>query len=62
MVDSYQDVGRGTGGGYYLIACFFVCACLLFFHVLSLFLTEQNMIVVVSVSLFIICFLCLRSL
>ena len=26
MVDSYQDVGGGTGGGYYLIVCFFVCA------------------------------------
>ena len=66
VVYSYQGVGGGTGGRYYLIACF----CLKFLFVLLSFgllcpvsfLSEWSMIAVVSVSLFIICFLCLRSL
>ena len=38
MVDSHKDVGGGTGGGYYLIVCFFyLCFHLLVSHVLSLF-------------------------
>ena len=65
VVYSYQGVGGGTGGRYYLIACF----CLKFLFVLLSFgllcpvsfLSEWSMIAVVSVSLF-ICFLCLRSL
>ena len=38
MVDSYQGVGGGTGGGYYLLVCifyFYLCFCHLVFHVLS---------------------------
>ena len=46
MVDSYQGVGRGAGCRYYLIVFF---TCLLFSYVLSLFLSEQNMIAVISV-------------
>ena len=37
VVDSYQGVVGGTGGGYYLIVFFFTCAFVLFSHVLSLF-------------------------
>ena len=61
-------MGGGTGGGYYLIACFFFVVVVLFV-LLSFglscpasFLSEWSMIAVVSVSLFIICFPCLRSL
>ena len=64
VVDSYQGVGKGTGGVSYLIVVFFyLCFCLLFSYVLSLFLNEQSMIVVVPVSLFILlfAFLCLWS-
>ena len=64
VVDSYQGVGGGTGGGYYLFFFFFdfyLWFCLLVSLVLSLFLSEKSMIAVVSVSLFIICFLCLLS-
>ena len=65
MVDSYQGVGGGRGGENYLIVFvvfFYLCFCILFSHVLSHFLSEYSMIGVVSVSLFIICFLCLWSL
>ena len=62
VVDSYQGVGEGTGGGYYLTVCFlYLCFCLFFLHVLSHFSSEQSMIAVVSLSLFIICCLCPRS-
>ena len=38
VVDSYKGVGGGTGGGYYLIVCFFyLWFCLWFCHVLSHF-------------------------
>ena len=30
VVDSYQDVGGATGGGYYLITCFFLLVLLPF--------------------------------
>ena len=30
MIDSYQGVGGGTGGGYYLRVCFFLLALLFF--------------------------------
>ena len=40
VVDSYQIVGVGTGGGYYFIVFFYLYFCLLFSHVLSLFLSE----------------------
>ena len=66
VVASYQGLGGGTGGGYYLLVCFL---CLFLFVLLSFglscpvsFLSEWSMIAVVSVSLFIICFLCLWSL
>ena len=63
VVDSYQGVGRGTGGGYYLIAWFLLFVLLPFGLSCPVsFLSQWSMIAVVSVSLFIICFLCLRSL
>ena len=37
LVESYQGVGGGTEGRYYLIVTFYLCFCLLFSHVLSLF-------------------------
>ena len=37
MVDSYECVGEGTGGGYYLIVFFNLHSCLLFSHVMTLF-------------------------
>ena len=42
VVASYQGLGGGTGGGYYLLVCFlclflFVLFCLLVSHVLRLF-------------------------
>ena len=37
VVDSYQGVGGGTGGGYYLIVFFNLCFCLLVSDVLSPF-------------------------
>ena len=37
VLDSYQGVGWGTGGGYYPIGFFDLCFCLLLSHVLSLF-------------------------
>ena len=63
VVDSYQGVGGGTGGGYYLIVCFFLFVLLSFgFSCPVSSLSELSMIAVVSVSLFIICFLCHWSL
>ena len=66
VVSSYQGLGGGTEGGYYLLVCFL---CLFLLVLLSFglscpasFLSEWSMIAAVSVSLFIICFLCLRSL
>ena len=61
VVDSYQGVGAGTGGGYCLIVFLFVLfsfgvSCPIYFSI------QQNMIAIVSVCLFIICFLCLCSL
>ena len=56
VVDSHQGVDGGTWGGCYLILCFHLHFCLLFSHVLSLFLSVSSMIVVVSVSLFIVFF------
>ena len=64
VVDLYQGVGGGGArGGYYLIVFVFLFVFLSF--VLSCpvsFLIEYSMIAVVSVSLFIIGFLCLWSL
>ena len=40
MVDFYQDACEGTGGGYYLVVAFYLCICLLFSHILYLFLSE----------------------
>ena len=64
VVDLYQGVSGGTGGGYYLTVCCFFLFVLLSFGVSCLvsFLSELSMIAVVSVSLFIICFLCHWSL
>ena len=63
VVDSYQGVGGGTGGGSYLIAWFLLFVLLPFGLSCPVsFLSQWSMIAVVSVSLFIICFLCLRSL
>ena len=63
VIDSYLGVGGGAVGERYPIVCFFnLCFCLLLTHVLSHFLSEYSMIAVVSVCLFIICFLCLQSL
>ena len=66
VVASYQGLGGGTGGGYYLLVCFL---CLLLFVLLSYglscpasFLSEKSIIAVVPVSLIILFFLCLRSL
>ena len=62
MVDSYQGVGGGDRR-WVLSHSFFLFVLLSF--VLSCpvsFLSEYSMIAVVSVSLFIICFLCLWSL
>ena len=41
---------------------FYLCFCCLFSHPLSHFLSEKSMIAFVSVSLFLICFLCLEPL
>ena len=57
-VDSYQGVSGGKGGGYYLIVFLFVLLSFGFSCPVS-FLGEWGMTAVVSVSLFIICFLCL---
>ena len=35
MGDSYQGVGGGTGGGYYLIVCFFFTCAFAFCSLLS---------------------------
>ena len=61
VVDSYHGVGGRTGGGYHLIV-FFICGFLFCLPCTVSFLSEESMIAVVSFSLFIICFLCLRSL
>ena len=55
----------GTKGGYYPVVAVFFFSVLLSFvllYPLFLFLSDQSMIAVVSVSLFINCFLCLLSL
>ena len=64
MVDSYEGVDGETGGGYFPIVFFYFLFVLLYFGLScpGSFLSEQSMIAVVSVSLFIICFLCLQSL
>ena len=36
VVDSYQGVGGGQGGGYYLIPCVCVCVCVCAFFFRSL--------------------------
>ena len=61
MFDSYWGLGGGTGSGYYFLICFLFASFLLFV-LLSFSLTCLVMIAVVFISLFIICFLCLRSL
>ena len=64
-VDSHQGVRGGTGGGYYLIVfCFFFICGFVFWSLMSSVLSKwvDYDIAVVSVSLFIICFLCLWSL
>ena len=38
MVDSYQGVGWGTGGGYYLLVCFFIFICAFVFWSLMSYL------------------------
>ena len=64
--DSYQGVGGGTRGGYYLsLFCLFSFLFVLLSFGLSCpvsFLSEHSMIAVLSISLFIISLLCLRSL
>ena len=61
MVDLYQGVSGGAGGGYYLIVFLFVLLSFGLSCPVSI-LSEYSMIAVVSVSLFSICFLCLWSL
>ena len=61
VIDSYPVVGGRTAGGV-LSHIFFICAFAFCSLMSCLFLSEQSMIAVVSVSLFIISFLCLRSL
>ena len=63
VVASYQGLGGGTGGGYYLFVCFLFLFVLFSFGLPCpvSFLREYSLIAVVSVSLFIICFLCPRS-
>ena len=61
VVNLYQGVDRGTGGGYYLIVFLFVLLSFGLSCPVSI-LSEYSMIAVVSVSLFSICFLCLWSL
>ena len=60
VVDSYQGVGEGTGGGYYLIVLF-ISAFVLCSLMSCLFFkwAEHNSC---CVCFFIICFLCLQSL
>ena len=41
VVDSYLVVGGGTARGYYLIF-FYLCFCLLFSHVLSVFKLAEH--------------------
>ena len=41
VVDSYQDVDGGTGGGYFLIAFFYLWFCFSVSHVLSLFYVSR---------------------
>ena len=62
MVDSYLGVG-GVIRGWVLSHSFylFVLECFIL-SCPGCFLSEQSMVAVVSVSLFIICFLCLQSL
>ena len=63
VVDSYQGVIGVTESGYYLIVFFLsVLLTLVLSCPLSLFLSDQNMIVIVSVSVLKIYFLCLWSL
>ena len=63
VVDSYHGVGGGAGRGYYLsLIYFYMYFCLFGLSCPVSFLSEKSMIAVVSVSLFIICFLCLWSL
>ena len=60
VVDSYQDVSGGTGVG--IISFFLLFVLLSFVHSCpASFLIEYSKIAFVSVSLFIICFLCLWS-
>ena len=62
VVDSHQGVAGGTGGRFYLIV--FSLFVLLSFGVSCRvsFLIEYSMIAIVSVFLFLIRFVCLRSL
>ena len=63
VVDSYQGVGGAEGVNYLEVCIFYLCFCLLFCQILCLFfLRDLWMIAVVSVSVFITCFLCLQSL
>ena len=60
VVDSYQGVGGRTGSVYYLTVRFFLFVPLSFgLSCPASFLSEQSMIAVVSVSLFLISFHCL---
>ena len=63
VLDSYQGLDGETGGGYYLLGFFYFYVLLPFGLSCPVsFSSEKSIIAVVPVSLFIICFLCLRSL
>ena len=61
VVDSHQGVGGGTRGGFYLIVFLFLLLSFCVSCRVS-YLIEWSVIAIVSVCLFIICFLCLLSL
>ena len=63
VVYLYQGMGWGTGGWYYCTVVVSTCASLLYSLMLYVsFLSDFGMVAVMSVSFFIICFICLCSL